>query len=312
MNKSKCPIIITSGSAYLDIDAYACCVAVEELLRLKGYRAVAYSTAPVNYSVCKSLVPKGHISAFLPPNFCRETVRYVIVDVSNPKYLEKGVSPERVIRVYDHHTGFEEYWKSRIGEDAHIEFIGAAATLVYREWKNVGLIEKMTSDTAALLTAAVLDNTLNLSSSVTTPEDVEAFKELRKKGNFDEDRRASYFSEVQESVEADLKSALFGDVKTIHDNDILPSHIGQIAVWDAEKLLAELPEIKAWFDCRWQDDWMINIIDIKRRCCRFVCGDSNRRKKIEKVFDVHFNLGVANLSAPYLRKEIIKMVGLGA
>ena len=35
------PVIITAGSNYLDIDAYACCVAMQELLRLQGKKAVA-------------------------------------------------------------------------------------------------------------------------------------------------------------------------------------------------------------------------------------------------------------------------------
>ena len=33
------PIIITAGSIYLDIDAYACCVAMAELLQQKGENA---------------------------------------------------------------------------------------------------------------------------------------------------------------------------------------------------------------------------------------------------------------------------------
>ena len=34
--KSMNPKIITAGSHYLDIDAYACCVALKELLELKN------------------------------------------------------------------------------------------------------------------------------------------------------------------------------------------------------------------------------------------------------------------------------------
>ena len=82
------PIIVTAGSNYLDIDAYACCVALRELLVLKGENAVAYSHAKGNYSVCKSLWEEGQILNALPDGFSPEASRYLIVDVSDPEYLK--------------------------------------------------------------------------------------------------------------------------------------------------------------------------------------------------------------------------------
>ena len=38
-------IIVTSGNRYIDIDAYASCIAYANLLRLKGKNAIAVSTA---------------------------------------------------------------------------------------------------------------------------------------------------------------------------------------------------------------------------------------------------------------------------
>jgi inorganic pyrophosphatase/manganese-dependent inorganic pyrophosphatase len=43
--------IITSGASYLDIDAYACCIAYAELLNLQGIPARAVSSAKPNASV---------------------------------------------------------------------------------------------------------------------------------------------------------------------------------------------------------------------------------------------------------------------
>ena len=150
-----------------------------------------------------------------------------------------------------------------------------------------------------------MDNTLNLTSSNTTSADVEAFEALCKKENIDEEWCAAYFSEVQESVEADLKNALFGDIKTVRDNVVLPTRMAQISVWNTESILSKLPEIRRWF-ADIEDSWMINVIDIKHRCCYFVCDDEWGQKKIEKVFGVCFDGGVAKSSTPYLRKEIIK------
>lgn len=302
---SKVHTIITAGSTYLDIDAYACCAAMGELLRLKGENAIAYSCASCNYSVCKSLVKEGLVMDRLPPDYERESAKYIIVDVSDSDYIKDSVPLDQVVAIYDHHVGFEEYWTSRIGEGAHIEFIGAAATLIYREWKKSGLQDQMTRSAALLLIAAILDNTLNLTSSNTTPEDIEAFNDLCKKENIDEEWCASYFLEVQASIESDLKNALFNDIKTIRNNDILPSKVAQICIWDARNILGNLPEIRQWFNNN-PDSWMINIIDIKHRCSYFVCDDNYHQKEIERIFGVYFESGVAKSTVSYLRKEIIK------
>ena len=298
-------IIITAGSTYLDIDAYACCVALAELLRLKGQKAIAYSQAPCNYSVCKSLRENGQISQNLPFDVSAETAKYIIVDVSDPEFLRNSVLLDRVIEVYDHHVGFEEYWKSKIGNGAHIEFIGAAATLIYREWKKAGLEDKMTHSTAVLLIAAILDNTLDLTSSNTTYEDIEAFNELCEKESIDKNWCAAYFSEVQAGVEADLRNALFNDIKTVSNNTVLPPRVAQVCVWNASSILERISEIRGFFAGS-SNKWMINIIDIKYRCSYFVCDDSHHQKEMEKVFNIYFEAGIAKTQVSYLRKEIIK------
>lgn len=297
--------IITAGSTYLDIDAYACMVAMAELLNLQGIPALAFSEAPCNYSVCSSLTMEGQIACKLPSDFDGNDAKYIIVDVSDPEFLKNSVPLDRVIAVYDHHVGFEDYWTSRIGDGSYIEFIGAAATLIYREWERAGLTHEMKISTAKLLIAAILDNTLNLTSSNTTPEDIEVFRALCAYADVGEEFRASYFSEVQKSVEADLKNALFGDIKTVRDNPILPPRVAQLCVWNAESVLARLDEVRSWFAplC---EPWMINLIDLSGNCCYFVCEDENYGEKIARVFDVRFEAGIAKTKEPYLRKQIIK------
>ncbi len=300
-------IFITAGSTYLDIDAYACCVAMAELLRHKGENAIAYSIAPCNYSVCKSIIEEGQIMQNLPYDVSAENAGYIIVDVSDPEFLKNSVPLDKVVGIYDHHMGFEEYWASRIGDSAHIEFIGAAATLIYREWKQSGLQDKMKRSTALLLIAAILDNTLNLTSYNSTEDDREAFDELCKAAKVGADWRAAYFTEVQAGVEADLKNALFHDIKRMHDMAILPSRVAQLCVWNADSVLERLPEIRAWFEEN-SDSWMINIIDIRQNCSFFVCDDKPVQRGIERIFDVQFEMGVAKMKNPYLRKEIIKKI----
>lgn len=301
----KNPVLVTAGSTYLDIDAYACMVAMAELLNKQGRTAVAYSQAPCNYSVCEWLAEEGQILRALPPDASEEEAEYIIVDVSDPDFLRSSVSLDRVTEVYDHHIGFEDYWREKIGNGAHIEFIGAAATLIYREWKRAGLQDKMSRKTALLLIAAILDNTLNLTSSNTNEEDRAAFRSLCAHAGVGEEFRAAYFSAVQKSVEADLKNALFGDIKTVRDNPVLPQKVAQLCVWNAGSVLARLSEIRSWF-VPFGEPWMINLIDLSGNCCYFVCDDESHQEKIARVFDVRFEAGIAKTEEPYLRKQILK------
>ena len=294
--------MVTAGSSYLDIDAYACMVAMAELLRLQGAECIAWSPAAYNYSVCPSLIQEGQTEKILPSKEWEEKGKYIIVDVSDPEYLKAAVPLENVVAVYDHHVGFEDYWTARIGGMACIEFLGAAATLIYREWKKAGLQSRMAMSTARLLIAAILDNTLNLTSANTTPEDVEAFRELCVYAGVEKDWCAAYFSEVQSGVEADLRNALEKDTKTLRNNPVLPEKVAQLCVWDAAGILRRLPEIRTWFE----GQWMLNIIDLQCRCSYFVCGDAQYQEKISRCFGVLFENGVAKTPVSYLRKEIIK------
>lgn len=296
--------IITAGSAYLDIDAYACMVAMAELLNTQNIKSIAYSDAPCNYSVCNSLIKECQITRKLQPEIA-EKARYIVVDVSDPEFLKSSVPLDSVAEVYDHHVGFEDYWRERIGQGAHIEFIGSAATLIYREWERAGLQKKMSRSTALLLIAAILDNTLNLKSSNTTGEDVTVFNTLCEYARADEKFQTKYFSEVQRNVEKDLKNAIFNDIKNVQNNPVLPSRVAQLCVWNAESILARLSEIRKIF-ANEPENWMINIVDIKNGCNYFICDNEQYQEKIENSFNIRFVSGIAKTEKMYLRKEILK------
>lgn len=306
--KTKDPrsFIVTAGSRYMDIDAYACCVAMRELLELKGERAVAFSKAKCNYSICASLIEEGQVTDELPPGYSAETSEYIICDVSDPDYIKDGAPLERVVEIFDHHTGFETYWYDRIGDNAHIEFIGAAATLICIEWVKAGLFDRMSRSAVLLLIAAILDNTLDMTSSIVTDEDRRALDALCKKENIGRDWCAAYFSEVQDSIEKDLHNALFNDLKIMRNHPVIPSLFGQLCIWDSQRILERLDEIRQWFSDR-GEPWMLNIIDIKRRCSCFICESSSHRRRLEEIFDIRFEGGVAVTKTAYLRKEIIKI-----
>ena len=302
--------IVTAGSSYLDIDAYACCVAMRDLLVLQGKDAIAYSSAINNYSIPQCVAELGVIDRSLPKEIETKKVQYIIVDVSAPNYIDQIISITDVIEVYDHHVGYEDFWENQIGSsNTHIEFIGAAATLIYRRFVSCGLQDQIKKSTAKLLIAAILDNTLNLTSNNTTEEDRRTIVKLCEKAEVNSEWCVQYFREVQKQIEGNLKSAIFSDMKCIKQGELLPDRIAQLCVWDALKTLDKLTDIRKWFG-ESANTWLLNIVDIQKHCSFFVCDNKYYQKILEKAFDCTFINDFAKLSTPYLRKEIIKkMIG---
>ena len=105
------------------------------------------------------------------------------------------------------------------------------ATIIVEKYEKENLLEKMPVDIAKLLMAAILDNTLNLKSYVTTKRDIDSYNKLQEivqDENFDKD----YFMECQQVIEKNLSEAIRNDIK-IEDIDYsLPRVVGQLVLWD--------------------------------------------------------------------------------
>ena len=102
--------IVTSGSRYIDIDAYASCIAYTNLLNLKGIEAKAVSTAKINESITPNLLK---LNSVLEEYEKDENDEFIIIDVSNKNYFDNIVVEDKIIEVIDHHVGCEEYWKNK-------------------------------------------------------------------------------------------------------------------------------------------------------------------------------------------------------
>ncbi len=205
--------IITSGSRYVDIDAYAGVVAYAELLRTQGMQSQALSTAVWNESISKTVRSwQAPLKTDYEPNG-KDT--FTLIDVSDPEHFDKAVDLEKVDEVIDHHLGFEDYWQERIGERAHIEFIGAACTLVYERWVAAGVADKMSETSAKLLVSGILDNTLNFKARVTTERDKVAYEALVAHAKIPDGWTEQYFTECQEAILADAEMSIRNDSKLL-------------------------------------------------------------------------------------------------
>ena len=236
-------VVVTSGSKYMDIDGYACSIAYARLLNLLGINAKAISSANLNNSITNSL---RNLNTKLDNYQAKDDDKYVIVDVSNPKFFDKFVKQENVIKVIDHHVGYEEFWRDRIGENANIEFIGAAATLVFEEYEKNNMLDNMSTDVAKLLMAAILDNTLKFTAKITSNRDRVAYKRMQEiVGNKDFDKL--YFHECQLQIEQNLEETIKNDTKIEKVSESLPKVFGQLTVWNKDFIIANLTKIRQIF-----------------------------------------------------------------
>lgn len=302
-------IIVTSGARYIDIDAYACCVAYAELLNLLGKPALAASTAPWNESIPKSI--RG-LKVLISTDYSPQSAdQFILVDLSDPAQFDKLVDAERVIEVLDHHPGFEQYWADKVGAGSHIEFIGAAATLIFEQWIQAGKAKQMSRESAVLLVAAILDNTLNFGAGVTTDRDKKAYAFLMKYANLDDKWVAQYFSECQAAILNDLSEALRNDTKYLRFNGLDEQLcLGQMAVWDANSIIANELETITTVLSSMSNTWMTNVISISEGKSYFVTQNDKVKIWIQDVLDVRFEGSVATADKLWLRKEILK-VGQG-
>lgn len=297
--------IVTSGTRYIDIDAYAGCIAYAELLQLQGHAAKAVCEAQWNESISKSVRGwKAPLETVYTPS---DDDTFVLIDISDPEHFEKFVGLERVSEVIDHHPGLEQYWYDRIGEDAHIEFIGAACTQVYEQWKTAGFMDKMSPITAKLLITGILDNTLDFGAEVTTERDKTAYADLVHRAELPDDWTAQYFTECQEAILADVHVAIVNDSKIHNFSSLsLTMGVGQLVIWDAKKVLRDhMADIEETMS-KVNSDWFLNLVNISERKSYLVCRDAGIQSWLSDLLSVHFDGTVAQADRLWLRKEIIK------
>jgi len=296
--------VITSGSAYLDIDACACSIAYAELLNLQGIPARAVSSAKPNASVSKTVLGWGAVLDDYRPTSNDE---FVLVDVSDYHHFDPMVALDRVVEVIDHHPGFENHWAQKLGPAADIRPIGAAATQVFQRWKAAGLLPRISEQSAALLATAILDNTLNFTGQMTTSADIDAYAELAPHGKLTADWPEQYFLECQAAIESDMSAALAADLKRMKPESRLPEVFAQMTVWDADALIEKhRSEICRWMDGQ-GDDWLLNVICISQRKSCLLAEPVVSQQKLSRLLPMEWQAGLAVLKPSILRKELLKL-----
>ena len=295
-------IIVTSGNRYIDIDAYASCIAYANLLNLKGFNAKAISTANLNESITDSLIK-------LPEKIEKHYVttgneKYIILDVSDKNFFDNIVIEDNIIEIIDHHYGYENYWNKKLGEHSHIEKIGSIATLIFELYEKEQVIDKISNGMAKLLISAILDNTLNLKAQSTTKRDISAYKKSLKLSGIESNYNEIYFKECQKKISSNLIESIKNDTKIEIESNLLPNIFSQLLFWDGKDFLKN----KLIYDTlnSFGSEWMINIISLKDNTSYLISEDIKVQKNLETLFNKKFENNIMKLNKIWLRKEIIR------
>ncbi len=294
-------IVITSGRKYIDIDAYASMIAYRELLKAEGNPNVtASTTARLNQSVPPLILS---LKNSFDDSAAADDSKFILLDVSNPDFFDERIKIENVIEVVDHHSGFENYWTAFPNIKTEIEFIGSVCTIIYEKIVRENHTEILDTDLCKLLIAGILDNTLNLKSSITTERDRAAYNELLRIGNVPSDFYAEYFSACEAEIMKDFTGAIKDDLKIEKAGD-LPEVIGQMIVLnlnsfnldEMKKVFAEYPE------------WMMNVISLEDGKSYIYFGGGDVKQRLEKIFGIEaMQEDLLVLDKFLLRKQIMRM-----
>ena len=278
--------IITSGSRYIDIDAYASCIAYRHLLALKGINSKAVSTAKLNESVTQNLLD---------------------LDVKLDKYFfDNIVKQNKITEIIDHHTGFESYWNEKLGENSKIEFIGAAVTIIFELYEKENLQDKIPKDIAYLMMSGILDNTLNLKAKITNNRDIIAYKKLEKISGELGDYASKYFMDCEQLIEKDLKTALENDTKIGVISKRLPSVISQLTIWNKHNFLKNKDLIFNTLN-KFGNEWILNLICLKEGKSYIVASNNILLQEVKDILKGDIVEYYLECKEVWLRKEIIKV-----
>lgn len=297
--------IVTTGQAFADIDAVACVIAYAELLRLEGRTAEAYFPGALNNSVTPTIRAWGLDYRTEPSTTDAE---FVVMDVSEPQYIAHVATAGTIAEMYDHHPGFEAYWQEKIGEHAHIESIGACATLVWEEYEKRGKADDISLLSARLLAVAILSNTLNFGAVITDERDRRAFETLWKRSELPDAWIAAYFAEQETEIRRDVVQAIIDDTKVLSVPTVpYPFVVGQLELWAGEVFLCEeTANVKRALESFGHEHWIMSVPSLSERRNHFYTENAEVRELFTRGLGATFDGPYGTTDRLWLRKEILK------
>lgn len=287
-------ICVTGGASYTDIDVLACAIAYGELMACDVVLPGRFNkTIPAIVNEMCEL----HFHE-IPQN---EYTGFVIVDVSNPAYFPEFVSEDNIIMVFDHHAGFEEYWKS----NGRIESVGACATLIWELFEAAN--KKPSASVANLLYTAIFANTLNFKARITSHRDLKAFESLKRYISLPKDWIRKYYAEVESEMFSNFECALASDTKILDNGWV----VMQLEMYDASYCIKNVDFYKTLEKCTAKyTDWLLTMPSISEGINYLASNSDVIKNALKNSFGVAWEGDVGKSNVLFLRKEILKTLNI--
>lgn len=302
-------VVVTTGEAFTDMDSFASAVAYRDLFSDKDTNISVVLPGVLNESITKTV--KSWKATYQIK--CPEKVdAFVIVDISDSKHFAKFVTEDKVTEIFDHHfLGQQDYWKNKLNDNAVIERVGACATLIWEEYLKRKSPNMVDSTTASLLITAILSNTLNLKSSVTTKRDKDALTQLWEYSRLPKDWATTYFGEVDSGIFNNVFEAVRSDIKVVDFGSVSVT-VGQIELWDGEKFILNFEsEIKKALASFGNTRWFITIASISEGKNYFLTNTKELENALIDGMGAVFSHNIGTTNKLWLRKEILNRLLTG-
>lgn len=303
-------IVVTSGSAYIDIDVLACSLALNHLHSLIGLNSISCHTGKMNGTIPESY--QRRVNKLYIDNLPSDgNFSYILVDVSDPSFFESFVDVNKIIEIYDHHFGFEELWKKNLGSNSTIHHVGSCATLIWEKYCSLNLEGEIPPLLAELLYLAIVSNTLNFKAFITTERDKKAKAEIENSGLVKGSSVDDYYSSVECEIIRNFKNSLLNDVKK-HACDGNSLFIGQLELLDSSKVLDNFfstGQVKKYMEQRFivqGELWFVIVSDISKECNFLYTTCGKTKSLIENKLQLYFKEDFAITDRLWMRKEIIR------
>jgi len=290
-----------------DLDGTACSVGYAEYLQKQGKDAVAGVFGSLHRET-EFVLQAGNIpSPVSAEELINNNTEIILVDASDTTGIAKQINLQKVIEVIDHRK--IHFASEFINAKIQIELVGSAATLIAEKYfdKDVAI----SKESALLLYAAIVSNTINFQATVTTDRDKKMAEWLKTKCEIPENFAHDMFVAKSRFIEP-LEAVFEHDFSLIPLND---NKLGivQLEIVEAdnfiEQNMAEIQRILLRIrEEKTLDMILLTIIDVEKATNDFIATDPITQQLMQRALDVIFIGDRSHREGILMRKQITPLL----
>lgn len=296
-------MITVTGYINPDIDCIACSVGYAEFLKQGGKEAGAVFSGDIGKE--SEFVKKylGFLN-ILHVDGGLENDQIVLVDTSDIRAVDQSIRKENVIEVIDHRR--LAYLHDFPNAKMQIDLVGSCATLITERFYDNGIIPS--KESAILLFSAIVSNTVNFMSRVTTQRDKDMALWLKKYLDIPQNYISDMFEYKSDINKKNIEEVLTEEFKQYAINE---KKIGvvQLEITDAVHRVLMLESdirkiLKKIKDEKHLDYLLLSCVDIIDGFNYFLTNDYESSNFFEKALGINGVYNGVKTDGILMRKEI--------